>query len=74
MTSISPGLSATGLFSLPLSGGDVAAIEVLVREGAEVDAPGDLKSTALFEAVIFNHVAAARRLLDLGASPSSRNE
>ena len=53
--------------------GDVEAIEMLVRAGADVDAAGELGCTPLYEAVGQGH-AAARRLLDAGASPHLRNE
>jgi cytohesin len=49
--------------------GDVEAIEMLVAAGAEVDARGEFNFTPLFHAVGQGHVAAARRLLELGASP-----
>jgi len=49
--------------------GDVDAIEMLVAAGAEVDARGEFHFTALRHAVGQGHVAAARRLLELGASP-----
>jgi ankyrin repeat protein len=54
--------------------GDVEAIEMLVRAGAEVDAVGYLDSTALYRAVLQGHIAAARTLLAAGASPSRRDQ
>jgi ankyrin repeat protein len=53
--------------------GDVAAIEMLVAAGAEIDALGDLDTTPLYNAVGQGHVQAARKLLELGASPHSSN-
>ena len=49
--------------------GDVQAMEMLVAAGAEVDARGEFQFTPLYQAVSQGHVAAARRLLELGASP-----
>ncbi|HBO3947291.1 TPA: ankyrin repeat domain-containing protein [Pseudomonas aeruginosa] len=54
--------------------GDVEAIDLLAAQGAEVDAKGDLDATPLLTAVACGHVAAARRLLELGASPHTEKE
>jgi ankyrin repeat protein len=54
--------------------GDIQAIEMLVAAGAELDAQGELGCTPLYNAVGQKHVAAARRLLELGASPNIRSE
>ncbi|MFU3828745.1 ankyrin repeat domain-containing protein, partial [Pseudomonas aeruginosa] len=54
--------------------GDVEAIDLLAVQGAEVDAKGDLDATPLLTAVACGHVAAARRLLELGASPHTEKE
>ena len=54
--------------------GDVQAIEMLVAAGAEVDAPGEFQFTPLYQAVGQGHVAAARRLLELGASPHTHGK
>jgi len=55
-------------------GNDVQAIEMLVAAGAEVDARGEFRLTPLYNAVAQGHVAAARRLLELGASPHTHGE
>jgi len=49
--------------------GDVGAIEMLAAAGAEIDGRGEFCFTPLRQAVGQGHVAAARRLLELGASP-----
>ena len=54
--------------------GDVEAIEMLARAGADVDAVGDLDSTPLYTAVLAGHAAAARTLLEAGASPYRRDK
>jgi uncharacterized protein len=54
--------------------GDRHAIELLVDAGADVDAEGDMKCTPLDYAVMSNHVLAAEKLLDLGASPAHKSE
>jgi ankyrin repeat protein len=54
--------------------GDVEAIEMLVRAGAEVDAIGDLDSTPLYTAVLHGHAAAARTLVEAGASRDRRDQ
>jgi cytohesin len=54
--------------------GDVQTIEMLVAAGAEVDARGEFQFTPLYHAVGQGHVPAARRLLELGASPHSRGD
>jgi ankyrin repeat protein len=54
--------------------GDVQAIEMLVAAGAEVDGRGEFQFTPLYHAVGQGHVGAARRLLELGASPHTHGE
>ena len=49
-------------------------IDVLVASGAEVNAVGDIGNTPLHGAALMGKVAAARRLLELGANPTLRNE
>ena len=47
---------------------------MLARAGADVDAVGDLDSTPLYTAVLAGHAAAARTLLEAGASPYRRDK
>jgi uncharacterized protein len=54
--------------------GDVQAIEMLVAAGADVDGRGEFNFTPLYNAVGQGHVAAARRLLELGASPHTHGD
>jgi ankyrin repeat protein len=54
--------------------GDVEAIEMLIRAGADVNAVGDMGCTPLHDAVIQGHIAAAGRLLAAGATPFVRSE
>jgi ankyrin repeat protein len=54
--------------------GDVEAIEMLVAAGAEIDARGEFNFTALYHAVAQGYVGAARRLLELGASPHTQGD
>ena len=54
--------------------GDVRAVEMLAAAGGEVDAHGAFGATPLLCAVLNDHYAAARRLLELGASPHERSE
>ena len=49
-------------------------IDVLVASGAELNAVGDIGNTPLHGAALMGKVAAARRLLELGANPTLRNE
>lgn len=49
--------------------GDVRAIEMLVDAGAQLDAHGAFDATPLVVAIFNERYAAARRLLELGASP-----
>jgi RimJ/RimL family protein N-acetyltransferase len=54
--------------------GDVRAIDMLVAAGAEIDGRGEFSFTPLRNAVGQGHVAAVRRLLELGASPHTLGE
>jgi ankyrin repeat protein len=54
--------------------GSTEDIDVLVTSGAEVNAVGDIGNTPLHGAALMGKVAAARRLLELGANPTLRNE
>jgi ankyrin repeat protein len=49
--------------------GDVRAIEMLAAAGADIDAAGENGASPLFCAVLHGRYAAARSLLELGASP-----
>jgi ankyrin repeat protein len=53
---------------------DVRGIELLVEAGAVVDALGDMSYTPLARAVAAGNVAAARALLQHGASPHVKTE
>jgi uncharacterized protein len=52
----------------------LADIDVLVSSGAEVNAIGDLGYTPLHQAAMRGHADTVKRLLDLGADPTIRNE
>jgi ankyrin repeat protein len=60
------------------SSNDVAAIDALLDAGANIDAPGgsvgDGTGTPLFDATVFGQWAAARRLLERGASTGGWEE
>jgi len=49
-------------------------IEVLVASGAEVNAIGDIENTPLHSAAMMGKFPAAKRLLELGADPTIKNE
>ena len=53
--------------------GDLGAVELLLRNGAEPDRPGDEGCTPLYNAVSFGFVRCARCLLAAGASPDATN-
>jgi ankyrin repeat protein len=52
--------------------GDVRAIEMLTTAGAPLDAHGAFDATPLLCAIFNGHYAAARLLVELGASPHER--
>jgi len=54
--------------------GATGDIEVLVASGAEVNAIGDIGNTPLHGAAMMGRFSAAKRLLDLGADPTIKNE
>jgi Ankyrin repeats (3 copies)/KTSC domain len=54
--------------------GDVGAVDLLLRAGADPNAAGDLHCTPLYDAVAFGHVRCAEMLLKAGASPDATNE
>lgn len=54
--------------------GDLDAVKLLVENGSEVDGPGDLDCTPLYNAVSFKHLEVVRFLLENGANPDSNND
>ena len=54
--------------------GDTEDIDVLVASGAVVKAVGDIGNTPLHSAALMGKVAATKRLLELGADPTLKNE
>lgn len=49
-------------------------IEILIANGAEVNAIGDIGNTPLHSAALFGKVTVAEKLLELGADPDLKNE
>ncbi len=54
--------------------GSLDELDLLVRSGARVNAPGDMGFTPLHYAAMRGHAKMAQKLLDLGANPSIKNE
>jgi ankyrin repeat protein len=54
--------------------GDVRAIVILLRAGADINAPGEHGYTPLHEAVEQGHAPAVRVLLDHGADTTARTD
>jgi ankyrin repeat protein len=54
--------------------GRLTQLEAVVREGADVNGRAEFGETALFYAVQFSHIPAAKRLLRLGADPNVEDE
>jgi ankyrin repeat protein len=54
------------------SGGHITAVEILLAHGADLNARA-LDSTALIQAVKYDHVALTRLLLDRGANPKLKD-
>lgn len=56
-----------------VSGGQVEAINILLKYGADVDAPDGLGRPPLYHAIVNNHFAAAKIMLDAGANISAQD-
>ena len=54
--------------------GATGDIEVLVASGADVNTIGDIGNTPLHSAAMMGKFPAAKRLLELGADPTIKNE
>ena len=54
--------------------GGADELDLLVRSGAKINAPGDLGHTPLHYAAMFGRFKIAQKLLALGADPNLRNE
>jgi len=54
--------------------GGLDEVDLLVASGAQVNAPGDMGFTALHYAAMEGQLKMAKKLLDLGANPSIKNE
>jgi ankyrin repeat protein len=83
MTRIAAVAILTGIMSVsalagPLddaaSQGDVAVIEALLANGAEIDAPGEGGETPLIRAILEGHADVAELLITRGANVMARNE
>ncbi len=54
--------------------GSLDEVELLIASDAQVNAPGDMGFTALHYAAMRGDAKMAKKLLDLGANPSIKNE
>ena len=64
----------SGLLHIAVRKGNLEHIQVLVENGADINALGDLGFTPLHDAAITGQAKAAKLLLSLGANVSIKNE
>ena len=69
-----PGALGDTMLHFAAEYGDADEIEVLVAAGVNVNAIGDIGNTPLHSAALMGKDACVKRLLELGADPTVRNE
>jgi len=62
------------LLHLTARTGDIEGLEVLIVNGADIDAIGDLGNTPLHQAAMMGQLGSVKKLVQLGANINLRNE